>query len=224
MTPNKEAEGALRSYLQMKAPGYALLVDAPWGAGKTHFVRRVCQVDSRQKEVRYVSLNGVSDEAAFRRALLQNILNETASNIATALGDLLSEKLKLGTLGSLGRDIFEERLISNLPDTLVFDDIERSSLSRQILFGLINDFVEHQNKRVILIAHTEVDGQNDEFLKRKEKIVGRTIRIVADFDAAFPRFLEAIGSGRAKAFLITHEPQPVSAGDKAWAGFGGLPM
>ena len=27
-----------------------------------------------------------------------------------------------------------------------------------------------------------------------------------------------------KGFLITHEPQPVSASDKAWVGFGGLPM
>ena len=204
MQPNKEAEGALRSYLGMKAPGYALLIDAPWGAGKTHFVRGVCKVDIERDDVRYVSLNGVADEAAFRRALLQKNLNETTFNIATKLGDIASEHFSLGTLGSLGRDIFEERLISKLPDTLIFDDIERSSLPHKVLFGLINDFIEHQGKRVLLVAHTEVDDQIDEFRKRQEKIVGRSTRIVADFDSAFPRFLVASGIGPGKAFFEEH--------------------
>ena len=79
---------------------------------RAHFVRGVCKVDIERDDVRYVSLNGVADEAAFRRALLQKNLNETTFNIATKLGDIASEHFSLGNLGSLGRDILEERLIS----------------------------------------------------------------------------------------------------------------
>ena len=68
---NQAARGALKSYLGMKNPGYAILIDAPWGSGKTHFIRKVCSVDAAPEDVRYVSLNGVSNESAFRRALLK---------------------------------------------------------------------------------------------------------------------------------------------------------
>jgi len=69
---NTVAKGALKSYLKMTNPGYAILVDAPWGAGKTHFAKEVCFEDANAYDVRYVSLNGASDDLAFRRALLKD--------------------------------------------------------------------------------------------------------------------------------------------------------
>lgn len=204
MQANKEAQGALRSYLEMKAPGYALLVDAPWGAGKTHFVRSVCEVDHNPDAVRYVSLNGVADETAFRRALLKESFQEELAKKGQVFGDLISKHLGLGNIGTIARDIVEEALVSRLPDTLIFDDIERSSIGPQILFGLINEYVEHKDKRVILVVHSEAHVQKDEFLKRKEKLVGRTISLDADFEAAFPSFLAATDEGRGKSYFNDH--------------------
>nr|WP_319250659.1 P-loop NTPase fold protein [uncultured Celeribacter sp.] len=202
---NKIAKGALKSYLKMKNPGYAILLDAPWGAGKTHFVKEVCFEDVNENAVRYVSLNGVSDDLAFRRALLKDSLEASLAKRGAIFGDFLSRKLKLGDLGSLARDFLEERLIASLPMTLIFDDIERCSIEPQQLLGLINDFVEHKDKRVILLVHSEEHDRKDAFLKRKEKLIGRTLKIEADLDVALPSFLAAMDDSRGRKYLHEHK-------------------
>ncbi|MBN9678774.1 P-loop NTPase fold protein [Salipiger bermudensis] len=202
---NSVAKGALKSYLKMKNPGYAILVDAPWGAGKTHFVKEVCFESDGTNNVRYVSLNGASDDLAFRRALLKDSYEASLAERGAIFGNILSRKLRLGDLGNLARDFLEERLIAGLPETLIFDDIERSSIDPQQLLGLINDFVEHKGKRVILLVHSEEHDHKEAFLNRKEKLVGRTLHIEADLDAALPNFLAAIDHSRGRKFFQEHE-------------------
>lgn len=198
---HENEEKALSSYLEMKCPGYALLVEAPWGAGKTHFVKTVCSAEVGPEFFRYVSLNGVSNEAAFRRALLKESFETSLAEKGAFLGNLLSRKLKLGDLGSMARDIVEERLITKLPDIVIFDDVERSSIDPQVLMGLLNDFVEHKGKRVVLLAHSEAHEKKKKFLKRKEKLVGRTLKITANFDAAFPEFVSKMDEGQGKTYF-----------------------
>lgn len=202
---HENEEAALKSFLKMKDPGYALLIDAPWGAGKTHFVRTVCKAEFEPKHFRYASLNGVSNEAAFRRALLKDSLVSSVAKKGAAVLNTISKHLKVGDLGSIAGDIVEENLISNLPDTLIFDDLERSSINPQVLLGLLNDFVEHKGKRVILLAHSDAHEKKKSFLKRKEKLVGRTLKISANFDAAFPCFVSSIDAGQGKTYFLKHQ-------------------
>jgi len=57
-------------------------------------------------------------------------------------------------------------------------------------------------------------------------LVARLRRTSDRFEAAVqnsPVLLMRDGEILPKPYLITHEPQPVSAGDKAWAGFGRWP-
>lgn len=202
---NTISKGALKSYLRMRNPGYAILVDAPWGAGKTHFAKEVCFENSNSGDVRYVSLNGASDDLAFRRALLKDSFEASLAEKGAVFGNILSRKLKLGDLGKLARDVLEERLIANLPDTLIFDDIERSSIDPQQLLGLINDFVEHKGKRVILLVHSEEHDQKEAFLSRKEKLIGRTLHIEADLGSALPDFLVAMDDAQGRKFFQEHK-------------------
>lgn len=212
---NLISEKALKAYLAMKKPGYAILIDAPWGAGKTFFVRNACSVDTAPQRVRYVSLNGVSDEVAFRRALLKGSFEASLTEKGEIFGNLLSRNLKLGDLGSLARDFLEERLIDNLPETLIFDDIERATLDTEVLLALVNDFVEHKGKRAVLLVNSEEHKDLENFLARKEKLVGRTIKIEADFDAAFPSFISTMDNGVGKKFLIEHVDITRSVFDEA---------
>ncbi|MEX5565121.1 hypothetical protein SM764_17005 [Pseudophaeobacter sp. 1A16562] len=205
MSINDAAKGAIGAYLAMSKPGYALLIDAPWGAGKTHFVREVCDVDTNHQKVRYASLNGVSDAVAFRRALLKESLDVETANRLSGMANAFARVFKMGDLGSLTRDYLEERMISELPETLIFDDLERATLPPAEVLGLINDFVEHQQKRVILLVHSGEHPEQEPFLQRREKLVGRTIRVLPDFDAAFPKFLEHVPEGRGKAYLTDHQ-------------------
>lgn len=205
---NSATEDALKSYLTMTDPGYAILLDAPWGAGKTHFIKSVCGIEDEDNDkVRYASLNGVASEAAFRRALLKpNLAVGTLASIARGIG-VATKTLQvadLSSLGTMGSDILEARLLKNLPETIIFDDLERTELTPQVLFGLINDFVEHQGKRVILVAHSEKHANTDIFNERKEKLVGRTLHMVADTDAALTSFLSKLPAGRGKDYFTNN--------------------
>jgi len=80
------------------------------------------------------------------------------------------------------------------------------------LLGLINDFVEHQAKNVVLCAFIErgdLDDSSkekrDDFLSRKEKVVGRTVRIAADARDALPEFISAMPRGHGKEWFKSHE-------------------
>lgn len=205
MEQNKAAQGALETYLGMQNPGYAILIDAPWGTGKTHFAKRVCEVDSKPKEVRYVTLDGVADVASFRRALLKGGFEADVLEKAAKAADAAAKILKLGNLGTLARDIAEERFIENLPGTLIFDDIERSTLEPAALHGLINEFIEHKQKRVVLLVHSDKHPQREKFLEKKEKIVGRTIHIAPDFRAAYPEFVSLLNDGKGRKYFTEGE-------------------
>ena len=199
MADNSAAHGVLRAYLALEEPGYALLIDAPWGAGKTHFIQH--HSGKSPDELRYVTLNGVADEAGFRRAILKDSLQADLLTTGTALAQTLSKLAKVDGLGQLASDYAEEALLRALPPTLVFDDLERATLPPEQLLGLINDYVEHQGKRVILLVNSEAHARKDAFLARKEKIVGRTITITPDVTAALPAFLAKITEGKGRKYL-----------------------
>lgn len=202
MQKNQAARQSLKEYLGMRAPGYALLIDAPWGAGKTYFVKSVCREEPFSGQHRYCSLNGVSDVQGFRRALINSGAEAMLAARVNKAASLLGELVKMENLGTFARDLIEERLLEGLPDILIFDDLERSTIPSQELLGLLNGFVEHQGKLVIMLAHSEADPQKDAFLKGKEKLIGRTLKIDPEIKSALPSFFESLPDGKGRKFLI----------------------
>lgn len=79
--------------------------------------------------------------------------------------------------------------------------------------GIIQDSSapEHQTKNVVLCAFIERDDENDEgkkrddFLSRKEKVVGRTVRIVADARNALPSFITAMPEGHGRQWFRSNK-------------------
>lgn len=211
MDQNTAAIGALQEYVKIKKPRYAFMIEAPWGAGKTHLVKREFKDCLSSDKARYVTLNGVSDRKTFRRALLVDTTEAKLTDAAGKLGDAFGTIAKLGNVGSLIQDAIEARMINNLPDLLIFDDVERCEMSPGELLGLINEFVEHQTKNVVLCAFIEGEDKNDngkkrdDFLSRKEKVVGRTVRIVADARNALPDFISAMPDGHGKKWFQSND-------------------
>lgn len=211
MDQNLAAVRALHEYAEIKKPRYAFMIEAPWGAGKTHLVKREFKEALSSDNARYVTLNGVSDQRSFRRALLAASSEAKLIAAAGKLGDTIGGIAKAGNIGSLVQDVVEKRMIDSLPELLIFDDVERCEMTPGELLGLINEFVEHQAKNVVLCAFIErndVDTQptkRDDFLSRKEKVVGRTVKIVADAHSALPEFISAMPDGHGKQWLQSNE-------------------
>ncbi|WP_417280480.1 hypothetical protein [Celeribacter sp.] len=151
--------------------------------------------------VRYATLNSVADAAGFRRALLKGKLGSGVFENGARLGDTFGKLANVGNIGTLARDIVEERLMEALPETLIFDDLERTAMEPELVFGLINDFVEHEDKRVILLVNSEKHPWKDAFLEKKEKLIGRTLRVEANLAEALPSFIELIGDGKGQTYL-----------------------
>jgi hypothetical protein len=222
MDQNTAAISALIEYVKIKDPKYAFMIEAPWGAGKTHLVKREFKDALNKGKACYATLNGVKDRKAFRRALLTETSDAKLSEAVGRFGDTLGSLAKIGNVGSIVQDALEDRMIGNLPDLLIFDDIERCELSPAEILGLINEFVEHRSKNVVLCAYIERDEGSDSgkkrrelFLTLKEKVVGRTVRIVADASKALPEFIAAMPDGNGKKWFSSNDALVLEVFDAA---------
>lgn len=99
------------------------------------------------------------------------LFNTVGSKVGGLLGLSLDPKENASLL---------ESMALNLTDRIIiFDDLERSPLPLVEVMGFINRFVEHDKLKVIVIASEDdiPPDQKDEYKKRKEKLVGKTIKV-----------------------------------------------
>jgi hypothetical protein len=175
-------------YKTIEAPGFAVLVKGEWGVGKTYKVK----AKLRDDEHYYVSLFGLKSSQQVYSTLLTSIHDGVGQSIG-ALKNLCGGK-KSKFLGlSVPEPLVDwaiEQLIAKAADgsrVIVFDDLERSAMPFKELWGLINRFVEHDLRKVVIICH-------DQKLKSKlsgsaEKIIGHEILVKPDLIGALPLFL-----------------------------------
>ena len=204
MSINTPVSEAINAYLARKAPGFALLLDAPWGAGKTHFIKSVTKCDTNHR-VHYVTLNGVDAPTGFRRALMASMPASKLAMSTGTLGKALSDLAGIGDLGSFAQNAIEDHAIANLPDAIIFDDLERCTMEAPVLLGLLNEFVEHQDKNIILIANIAEYPDKDLFLSRQEKVVGRTVRLTPEAGAVLGVFIGALPDGAGKDWMTENK-------------------
>ncbi len=89
---------------------------------------------------------------------------------------------------------------------LVFDDVERAGVDLPILFGYINHFVEVNGYKAILVANEDEiinrekrinnddEKSRNEYMRTKEKLVGKTFEVTSDLHSACKIFLNVISS------------------------------
>lgn len=183
---------SIKDYISSSSTGYALMINGPWGSGKTYFWRSRVEpaIKSLNKEPVYVSLYGLTkaeDIDSLIVLAMYPILRRKGVKMAwTAIGTGLRRfgidlsKFDLSTFkGSLANTV------------LCFDDMERCSAKLDIedIMGQINRYVEHENVKTLLIANEEEIGQGDaekrqRYAKIKEKLIGLTFPVEADIGGA----------------------------------------
>jgi len=133
----------------------------------------------------HVSLFGVRELSDITTQMFEKahpVLGGKAVKLINRVGS------KLGGFAGLSLDPKEnaallESMALNLKDRiLVFDDLERSPLPLVEVMGFINRFVKHDKLRVIVVASENdiPEGQREEYKGRKEKLVGKTIKVGSD--------------------------------------------
>lgn len=183
MTGTQVKEEVLR-YLNDSSYNYAILIDGEWGSGKTFFVKNTLYEEiekqekcrERQRPIKYISLYGCKT------------INDIQENIAWSFAENARDKIKdKANWGKTGDKVSENILLSSkkignailkkfIPETsiyeiasdwlnlssfiFVFDDLERCDCAISEVFGFLNELVEHENTKVIIIANEkELSGK-----------------------------------------------------------------
>lgn len=183
----------LRDYLTyyetLTAPGYAVLITGEWGTGKTHQIRQFYA----GRRMFYVSLFGVNSVEDVHAAIFaamaptQQKIRSTLKAAGQAGKDVGGAWALTGIASNIAVNLMKAKIDNKI--TIVFDDLERSGLRQLSLLGTINEYVEHYNCRVLIVAHDEKLAKN--FSTMKEKLIGHTIKVTPNSNDAFQSFISS---------------------------------
>ncbi|PHQ61260.1 MAG: hypothetical protein COC10_12375 [Sphingobium sp.] len=203
--PNRHVRDYLSYYLSLTSPpGYAVMIRGPWGIGKTFLIRKIlAELFDDEKAYIYVSLYGVDTPSEIDTAIFAATHPILGSKAAKVVGRALNAGLKFnGIENPITIQDFERRTTGAI---YVFDDIERSSMSSDAIFGYINQFVEHSGCRVVLVAN-EAELENSEGYRRKrEKLVGQTLEAKSAVRGALAAFIADVAHAEARGHLKSVE-------------------
>jgi len=200
---NQHITDFLNYYIKLPNPQYAVLLKGKWGSGKTHFIDEYKkQLDEKQKYI-YVSLYGVKNydeiETKFLQSSNPEIFNEKSIFVGKLADAFINNKIK-SSLGIIKKSLSSLNAKGNI---LIFDDLERCSIDKVDLLGYINNFVEHQSYKVILIANEEELEKTEKYTQIKEKLIGKTFEFISDANLAYDSFLlELKNTNRVKEKIL----------------------
>tara|TARA_B100001063_G_scaffold212206_1_gene211050 strand:+ start:8638 stop:10491 length:1854 start_codon:yes stop_codon:yes gene_type:complete len=200
---NKHISKFLCYYIGLTNPQYAVLLKGKWGSGKTHFINNYKKILDRKKQrYIYISLYGVTSyeeiETKFLEAIHPRLYNKKTIFAGKIAKQLLKGTLKIdldddkkadGNASVQIPNFKPEDLLNTKDYILIFDDLERSGINIVDLLGYINNFVEHQSYKVILIANEEELEKTKKYTQIKEKLIGKTFEFKTKKDSAYDSFL-----------------------------------
>lgn len=185
-------------------PGYALLVDGVWGAGKTHFIKEYIQAcreaESEFKPV-YVSLYGLRSVDEIDKALVVALYPLLDNKWVGRVGKLAA--VGLGAL-QLNWTLSASDLIAVRGDLFVFDDLERCDMDINAVLGYINALVEHDGSKVVIIANQKEITETEHYMRRREKLIGHTMLLKADLPSVYSTFIQQIRDTECRMLLSAH--------------------
>lgn len=185
------------------------MLEGPWGAGKTYFIRNYFQERSNDSsEYLYASLFGVKSADDINSQFFAQIYPALSGKKVRAMTGFLLRTVNIAGRVVSGSDAviksdsesIRDMLIRLENKILVFDDLERCPMPLTEVMGIINNYVEHDKLKVILIAAEDEipEGHQREYERRKEKLIGKTIRVISDPSHVLRKFAGQLTSDAAK--------------------------
>jgi hypothetical protein len=225
---NRHVTEFLDQYIDIKRPQYAVLLNGPWGSGKTWFIKNYAEkiiADKRRKSI-YVSLYGVSSTAQ-----IDDIFFEQLHPVLSSKPFSIGTKVVKGTLKTaLKIDLDSVKMNEIFMDAndriLIFDDLERCNLDLQVTLGYINYCVEHFGNHCVILTNEEElapasDVQKSTVWKRtKEKLVGQTLQVKPDVKALIQSAIAEYLSSTLSQICSAKEEAVIDVFDAG--GFGNL--
>lgn len=194
----EEAKQIIAEYLRNDRAEYAVLLNGEWGSGKTYFMTHSLQTiieeadigKNERRKYAYVSLYGVKSTEEISKEIVfysfgrnnkgkcetANTIIETASGVITA------------SLGSVNINLSKmQKALTKLNVRnwiICFDDLERCSMSIIEILGFINNLVEHNHCKVIILANENEIGASyiNQRVEEKYRVILSGMKLDVDID------------------------------------------
>ena len=162
---------SILDYIRADYTDYAIMINGEWGSGKTYFwnnkIRKKIdsmQLNGKQYTTIYMSLYGISNlEDISKKIFMETtqIMDKSLrrymdANGQTTIPEYAKTGLDMANLFGVSQN--EERInysefFSTDDKVLCFDDLERANVDVIDILGYINNFVEHDHIKTIIICN-----------------------------------------------------------------------
>ncbi len=201
----QELNEYIKNYLENDKTQRAIMLTAPWGSGKSYYIKNNLCNFLHEKKLDYaiVSLYGIKELKDVSKNLYLEIRANalTKKNEKAALVKIVGKTLLKGVAGLFHVDLNQseedlQKLYESIELTnrlIIFEDIERTSIDIVDFLGYVNNLVEQDGVKVLLVANEEEIKQietvengkvkkdeNIKYIKIKEKTVSDTIKFTCD--------------------------------------------
>ena len=228
----------IENYLKNDKTKSAIMLTAPWGMGKSYYIQNSLiphLEQSNDKECVVVSLYGLNDIKEISKAIYLEVRAKIACKKSEkiAAGKIVGKTILKGALGIVGIDLSLdeadlEKLYSSIDLTnklIILEDLERSGITIKQVLGYVNNLVEQDGAKVMLVANENeikisekivtqdkngkdtskwvYTAETEEYLKIKEKTVSDTILYLCDYDEAIESILKLYSNSKLKPLLET---------------------
>jgi hypothetical protein len=202
--PNQHVKEYLAYYVGFQQPPrYAVMISGKWGAGKTHQVQKILDQllpmagTSVKRPYVLVSLYGLKTPQEIDDAMVAALYpwaDNDGFRIAASVGKAILKHAKIDLPKLKSSDLLNRMSA----EVFVFDDLERCGMPVTDAFGYINQLVERDGCKVIVLANQSEIKDQTTYLAGKEKLIGKTLEVEPDFEAAFGAFLKGITDRKTK--------------------------
>lgn len=190
MTPT-ELNEYIKHYLEKDKTHTAIMLTGEWGAGKTYYIEHelipFLQKDKKSRCV-VISLYGMESISDISKSVYMELRIKALKKNSERFeaGKLIAKTIVKNVVGVLGIDAdISERDLQKLYNSvdlsgklLIFEDLERSDINIVKLMGYVNNLVERDGVKVLLVANEReisISESVHQYLKIKEKTIGDTV-------------------------------------------------
>ena len=161
---------SILDYIRADYTDYAIMINGEWGSGKTYFwnnkIRNKIesmQVNGKKLTTIYMSLYGISNLEEISKKIFiettqlmdKNLKKYMNYNEQTTIPEYAKTGLDMANFFGVtqnGDKIDYEKFFSTDDKVLCFDDLERANVDVIDILGYINNFVEHDHIKTIIIC------------------------------------------------------------------------
>lgn len=196
----------IKQYLRIDT-NYAVIINGDYGIGKTYCFKNLISPaikeisvpsDDRKKYLPiHISLFGINSIEDLQLQIflsLYPLLKNEKFKLAMGVGKSIIRGItKINKLGDIDKyiadiDVNTSDWINYSDLVICLDDLDRKArdLNIEDIFGYINNLVENQNAKIIIIANDNILNKVDNYTEQlKEKVIGVSIQYSFDVSEVF---------------------------------------